>query len=260
MLILIFGVATANSSPEEETRDYVILLHGLGRTRMSMKRLESNLLRCGYEVINTSYPSTKLSIEQLANDHLDRIIRGQIKDPNQKVHFVTHSLGGIILRHYLNNHTINNLGRVVMLGPPNKGSEVADKLKGNYIYQKIYGPTGQELGTTSEDVPKFLGQVDFELGIIAGDRSFNPYFSYLIPGLDDGKVSVESAKVSGMKDFLVVHGSHTFIMQKKEVIDQTIYFLRNGRFYHRQDISLITEYGGQFHNSFGNKQADRKDR
>lgn len=257
VLMLIFGATISNSSPKEEVGDYVVLLHGLGRTKMSMKRLEYNLARCGYNVINIGYPSTKFSIEQLANEYLDKIIREQIKDPNRKVHLVTHSLGGILLRYYLTNHVIKNLGRIVMLSPPNKGSEIADIVKEKYLYKKILGPAVQELGTSPKRAPKSLGPIDFELGVIVGDRSLSPHFSRVIPGLDDGTVSVESARIDGMKDFLVVHSSHTFIMQKSEVIDQIIHFLCKGEFCHKKEVPLVVKYSSQPYNSFGRKQRKR---
>lgn len=212
-----------------EKQDYVILLHGMGRTRHSMKRMEKGLARHGYKVINMGYPSTSDSIEILVKK-LDEIIKAECKDRSRKINFVTHSLGGILVRYYLKKRRDINVGRVVMLSPPNSGSEIVDRLKDVRLYELVTGPAGQRLGTGTNDLPRTLGPVDFDLGVIAGDRSFNPFYSGLINGSDDGKVSVESAKVAGMKDFLVVHYSHTFIMQKKAIIQQVLHFLQHGRF------------------------------
>ena len=210
--------------------DYVVLIHGLGRTAFSMKRVEWALERENYRVINVSYPSTRFSIEDAARGWLGDILNERTPDRTVKINFVTHSLGGIVLRQYLLDHKIENLGRVVMLAPPNQGSELADKLKGNVLYKLFTGPSGQQLGTDALSLPKRLGPADFELGVIAGDRSLNPLFSAWIPGPDDGKVSVQSTHLEGMKDFLLVHHSHTWMAWRKGVADAIIQFLKTSRF------------------------------
>jgi triacylglycerol lipase len=125
---------------------------------------------------------------------------------------------------------VPHLGRVVMLSPPNNGSEVVNKLKNNFIFKWINGPAGVQLGTGPGSLPKTLGPPKYEVGIIAGDRTINPILSLLIPGKNDGKVSVENTKLKGMKDFLIVHKSHPFIMNDKEVLKQVTAFIQNGMF------------------------------
>ncbi len=225
--------AIAGAEPgglQSNAGDYVVLLHGLGRTPLSMQRLEWTLKRQKYRVINPGYPSTRISIQDAADHWLGEILREQITDPAVKIHFATHSLGGIVLRQYLSNHKIENLGRVVMLAPPNQGSELADRLKGNCFYKFFTGPCGQQLGTDVSSVPKRLGPASFGLGIIAGDYSLNPLFSTWIPGPDDGKVSVRSTRIEGMQDFLVVHHSHTWMAWSKEVALAVAQFLKTGQF------------------------------
>jgi triacylglycerol lipase len=212
--------------------DYVILLHGLGRTPLSMKRIEWTLQKQNYRVINIGYPSTRISIQDAADHWLGDALNNQAVDPTAKIHFVAHSLGGIVLRQYLSNHGIKNLGRVVMLAPPNQGSELADRLKDNFLYRLATGPAGQELGTGDSSLPRQLGPVDFELGVIAGDRSLNPLFSSWIPGPDDGKVSVQSARISGA-DFLLVHHSHTWMAWSPQVNSAIAGFLQSGCFVKR---------------------------
>lgn len=212
--------------------DYVILLHGLARTNRSMAKLKKMLSKHGYKVINVNYPSTKHPIEFLAEEFLGKVIEQCSKIPRVKIHFVTHSLGGIIVRYYLKHHQLSNLGRAVMLSPPNQGSEAVDYMKDTFMFKKINGPAGQQLGTDKDSIPLKLGAVDFELGVITGSKTFDPLFSMIIPGPDDGKVSVQRAKVAGMTDFLVLPYSHTFIMQKEEVIEQVIHFLEQGSFRH----------------------------
>ena len=235
--LLLFGGALgcAGGPPPEDAKEWVVLIHGLGRTDLSMIRLEAELTKRGYAVVNVSYPSTQFSIEYLAGEELAPAIERCCAGGGKKVHFVTHSMGGIVLRYYLAEHEVENLGRVVMLSPPNQGSEVADWVAENELLQRVLGPSAEQLGTGPESVPNQLGPVDFELGIIAGNRTLNPLFSRMIPGADDGKVSVERAKVEGMNDFLVVPHSHTYIMMSDEVIGQVAYFLANGEFRHEPE-------------------------
>jgi len=231
-LLPVGPLACGDSSVDDPTADRVVLLHGLGRTDLSMIRMESALEDRGYEVVNVSYPSTQYSIEHLATDELGPAVEACCSEPRGKVHFVTHSMGGIVLRYYLESQEVDSLGRVVMLSPPNQGSEVADWIAESPILETILGPWPEELGTGPEGVPGQLGPVNFELGIIAGNKTLNPLFSRLIPGADDGKVAVEATKVEGMTDFLVVPKSHTYIMMSDDVIAQVIHFLEHGRFRH----------------------------
>ena len=127
--------------------DYVVLLHGMHRTRISMKRLEWQLKAAGYEVINKTYPSRFRPIEYLANNHLKDLLDEHITDPDRKVHFVTHSLGGIVVRQFFADNNLPNLGRVVMLAPPNKGSELTDTFRKIPIYPYVMGPAAMQLGT-----------------------------------------------------------------------------------------------------------------
>lgn len=208
----------------------VVLIHGMSRSSASMTKLESALAAEGYVVLNCDYsthtqPIEKLSLAVVGGALADERLRGC-----SKVHFVTHSMGGILVRYYFANRKDERLGRVVMLGPPNKGSEVVDHLRGWWAFRKVIGPAGQQLGTDKDSVPNRLGPVSFELGVIAGDRSMNWMNSCMIKGRDDGKVSVESTKVAGMRDHLVVHTTHPFIMKNRRVIASVIEFLKSGQF------------------------------
>lgn len=214
----------------EKNSECIILIHGLARTSRSMNQAEKHLSAYGYKVINLNYPSRKKDIKTLASQHLRPVIKNCETKKYHKIHFLTHSMGGILLRYYLSKHVIDNLGRSVMLAPPNQGSEITDKLGHLYLFHLLNGPAGKQLGTDMNSIPMQLGKVAFETGIIAGDKSVNPLLSLLIPGKNDGKVALERAKINGMKDYLSVPYSHPFIMQRTQVIYQALYFIQNGFF------------------------------
>ncbi len=214
------------------SEEAVVLLHGLCRTTRSMVPMERALAAEGFRVWNVGYPSRTASIGQLAGTVVPEAL-GKCRDFGAtRIHLVTHSLGGILVRAYLSEHAIPDLGRVVMLGPPNQGSEVVDVLGRFWIFGKLNGPAGRELGTDRDSTPNRLGRVTFPLGIIAGDRSVNWINSLWIRGDDDGKVSVERTKIAGMTDHIVVHAAHPFLMRDARAIRQTIRFLRTGAFDH----------------------------
>lgn len=213
------------------SRPNVVLLHGLGRTSRSMNKMAEALTQAGYRVNNIGYPSRNHEFEPLLG-LVDKALEACCVDDGARINFVTHSLGGILLRAWAERRGVADIGRVVMLSPPNQGSELVDKLKDIFLFKWIAGPVGQQLGTDTGSVQSELGPVRFELGVITGSSSFNPFYSWLIPGEDDGKVAVERAKVDGMADFLVLPHSHSFIMNSDEVIRQTLFFFDHGRFHH----------------------------
>jgi triacylglycerol lipase len=224
------GLLLMNTVIPARASEAVVLLHGLARTPRSMARIERELTQAGYVVVNLPYPSRHAPIEDLSEGVFDRIRDSAPLRDCTRVHFVTHSMGGIVLRDMLSKHRVERLGRVVMLGPPNQGSELVDRLGSWRLFRWINGPAGQQLGTGPDSLPNRLGPVDFELGVIAGDRSINWINSGMIPGPDDGKVAVERTKVVGMKDHLVVHTTHPTMLRHRKVIAAATRFLRAGCF------------------------------
>ncbi len=217
------------TAPIAASADCVVLLHGLARTSGAMKNLVEPFESGGHQVVNVNYPSRKHTVEALAPLAVKALGIDNC-DATDSVHFVTHSMGGILLRYYLHHHDIPTLGRVVMLAPPNQGSQVVDHLKSVPGYKLINGPAGMQLGTDPQSIPMNLGAVDFELGVIAGTKTFNPLLSQLLPNPDDGKVSVVNTKVEGMSDFITLPVTHTFMMKSKAVIEQAVHFIQYGKF------------------------------
>jgi triacylglycerol lipase len=234
-MFFFFIIGSSNSlaaEPKNKT-EAVVLLHGLGRTAKSMVYMEERLTLEGYTVYNYDYESRKNEIGYLVED-LHEFLEACCLQDGIPLHFVTHSLGGILVRALMAEKRPDNLGRVVMLSPPNKGTEVADYIKDYSLFKDLLGPASMQLGTGPDSVPNRLGPADFELGIIAGDRTIDPISSWIIPGKDDGKVAIERTKLEGMADFVVMHVSHAFIMEEPAVVDEAIFFLQQGRFRHSE--------------------------
>jgi pimeloyl-ACP methyl ester carboxylesterase len=225
----IWLIASILLSISSHASECVILLHGLARTSASFSSLHDKLQQRHYHVINVDYPSTKYDIKRLANDTIPQAV--QQCGENKPIHFVTHSMGGILVRQYLTDHTIDDLGQTVMLGPPNKGSEIVDKLGHFPFFQWINGPAGVQLHTAQNSTPNTLPPANFTVGIIAGTRSINHLLSSMIPNPDDGKVSVNSTRLAGMTDHITMPVTHPFMMNNTTVIRQVLYFLRHSRFW-----------------------------
>ncbi|MFO0994413.1 MAG: alpha/beta hydrolase [Hyphomicrobiales bacterium] len=228
LALVLFCLAT----PAAFAQDCVILLHGLSRTENSFLVMQAALERAGYKVVNSTYASNDNAIEDVTG-HVDQSLSAC--GDAARINFVTHSLGGILLRLWLIAHRPDNLGRSVMLGPPNHGSEMVDTFRHMRLFEMLIGPAGQQLGSDAKSMPNRLGPADFEVGIIAGDRSSLP-LPGIFQGPNDGLVSVESTRLEGMTDHITLPVTHTFMMNNPLVIAQVLQFLQHGKFDH--DMTL----------------------
>ncbi len=227
---LMLGAAFPANTAEGET--CVILLHGLGRTPLSMLPLKFALDRAGYRTVNQGYPSLAQPIEELATAHVPAALAKCAAGPGTPVHFVAHSMGGILVRHYLQDNRLPEGSRMVMLGPPNHGSELIDEFA-DKAWFSVMGPAALQLGTDAGSLPANLAPVDLEIGVIAGTRTGLDTLlqqAAPLPGPNDGKVSVASARLDEMQDFLTVDESHTFMLADSQVFQQVVAFLADGRF------------------------------
>ncbi len=218
-------LVTASGSDE-----CVVLLHGLNRSWRAMRPMAKALHDAGFTTANVDYPSQFGSVEQIAPLAVEAGLAECRGAGATQIHFVTHSLGGILLRYQNEHMPIPDLGRVVMLGPPNQGSEIIDRTRDWPGFEMFAGDAGAQLGTSQESMPSQLGPVDFDLGIIAGTGTINIFSSALLPESNDGKVSVASTQIEGMNDFLIVGNSHRYITRSDVVFRNTTSFLRSGEF------------------------------
>lgn len=230
-LAISISACTRSAPPAAHAHECVVLLHGLARTALSMQRMQRMLERLGYHVANIDYPSREHEIEVLAPMAVgDGLAQCRQKPGISTVHFVTHSLGGILVRVYLEDHAVAGLGRVVMLAPPNRGSVAVDEMVRIPGFDWLNGPAGYQLGKGPASIPLRLGTPDFDFAVIAGNRSVDPITSAVLPDPDDGRVSVADTRLDGMRDFAVVPASHALIMQDRQVLLLVRNYLAHGSF------------------------------
>ncbi|MEO0795047.1 MAG: alpha/beta fold hydrolase [Verrucomicrobiota bacterium] len=227
-LFYILGALLAALSVSAEDRPTVVLIHGLAASGANMWHIEETLDAEGYRVLNVEYPSMSYSLEELA-PAIRAVVDEYVGDA-PKIHFVTHSMGGILLRMIQRDDPIEQIGRVVMLAPPNHGSYAVNVFEGIEPFESAIGPAGLALRDGDNAFLEHLGTPDFEFGVLAGSRGVDPIFSTMIPGPDDGVVSVESTKLEGMSDFKVIHVSHPMIVIDAEAMDNIVAFLQTGEF------------------------------
>lgn len=234
LVALLLAAPLASAEPPVSRQACVVLLHGLWRTELSMMALEWALEDAGYTVANVTYPSLLYPIQELAQMAVEAGVEECREQGFSQVHFVTHSLGGILVRQYLETGEIAGLRRVVMMGPPNQGSQLADFVHSLEMLRPLEPQAIAQLTTGEESVPLQLGPVDFELGVIAGNVNRRPPLPGIPDEASDGTVAVAETVVPGMVDFVELPASHTFMMWNPDVLAQVLYFLEHGHFDHRE--------------------------
>lgn len=214
----------------------VILLHGLFRTRSAMSTLSKSIGATGnYKTFCMGYPTTRGSVDSHARS-LDSVVRSL--ESMSEINFVAHSLGNLVVRHWLNNLNeekrslpkSQSFGRMVMLTPPNRQPEIATKLIRGALANFVAGPAAQQLATGWEGLETKLATPAFEFGVLAGGRGDDKGFNPLIAGDDDGVITVESTRLAGARDFRVLPVMHTFFMEDRRAQEITLRFLNEGHF------------------------------
>lgn len=210
---------------------WVILVHGVLRSSSSMEKIEKALRNKGYKTLNFDYDSRRETIKIVAK-RLHREITKIYERDIESVSFVTHSFGTIIVRYYCANHTIKKKGRFVMIAPPNKGSQWARILSRLSLYKWVLGVAGGKVQDVEQAIPKIMSPPPIEFGVIAGGTGMKMGINPLLPGDDDGTITVEETKLEGMKDFIQIRGQHSLLLLQQGVIDNVIHFLERGQFIH----------------------------
>jgi triacylglycerol lipase len=216
-----------STGPSKEDRPVVLILHGIWRTRLSMRRLEAALRRAGYEVINRTYPALRLPIPLIAEDV------ARLLEPyrDRAVSIVAHSMGGLVARAYLGRYRTDNVRRLVMIATPNQGAWLAAHLHAHRrlgpMYRLLFAANAAQL---LPEAVKGLPLPCCEFGVIAGGTGRDCGFARYLPGDNDGTVCVTETHLPGEADFVLVPHSHAFIMNGRATIDAVLRFLETGRF------------------------------
>ncbi|MCF7884981.1 MAG: alpha/beta hydrolase [Candidatus Marinimicrobia bacterium] len=231
-IIVVFIISLTTCSTRyiqaEQSNELVVLLHGIKDKPYMMWKLEKGLKNADYAVINLHYPSAKAGMDSILN-----LIHGRLEAPlkrYRKINFVTHSLGGIVMRAYLDKYSRPNFSRLVMIAPPNRGAIMAERFEDFFLYQWLYGEAGQKLGKDSSDYWQQFPEPIIPFGIIAGGLGNKNGFNPLIPGDDDGTVGVEETRIQGYEDFIVLPGLHTSLLWQDNTLEQVLLFLKEGHF------------------------------
>ncbi|NOX98960.1 MAG: hypothetical protein GXP30_04370 [Verrucomicrobia bacterium] len=249
-LIIIFLILSTSFHAQGEVKeypesgDYVILLHGIMSSKNALTPAAKYFRKQGLHAIVVPYPSRKISIETAAEQILLPAIHQYCTDPSKRIHFVGHSMGGIVIRYYLAKHLPPNLnlGRVVLIAAPNHGSELADIFSDNSLAEGIFGPALNDLKTSADSLPNRLGPADYNLGIIMGKAARIPWLSKQLPEDDDWVVSANGGKIKGMNDFILINGMHASLKRSPEVFYQTYHFLQSGRFNDKPPTKVIRKH------------------
>lgn len=203
----------------------IVLIHGIMRDSKGFSRFQKEFQNQGYTVVPFEYPSTRIKIEKSAK-FLQYML--QSLEGIDEVNFIVHSMGGLLVRAWSANHTDPRIKRMVMLGTPNTGADLANLFRRGPIFRLFLGPAGQQLVSDPESTISNLPKPPMEFAVIAGGRSDKKGYNILIPGDDDGIVSVESTRLPGAADFDIVPCIHTFLVSHPGIYERCLRFLKTG--------------------------------
>lgn len=235
------GIRMPSDQPDNP-RETVVLLHGVGLAPWAMRSLERRLLKEGYRVLNIGYPSRTVPLDELAGLWLPTRLSDDAIVSAPRMHFVTHSMGSLLVRHLMEHARPPNTGRVVMIAPPNQGSALADAGRPKWLVRWLVGVNLKALGKSDDafwhDLPQ---RVDYPVGVIAGTGAGNPLGRNL-PKPHDGTVTVADTRIEGSADSVELPWSHTGILFHRRTADEVVHFLRHGKFLH-QDAAPASPSG-----------------
>jgi len=204
----------------------VVLIHGILRSSKSFSTIAARLRESGWAAFPFDYPSSQIGIHEAA-DYLNSVV-SHLEDLDE-LDFVCHSMGGLVLRAWFGEHSDPRVKRAVMMGTPNRGAALADMLRKNLIFRAVFGPSGQQLVTDADGVIPKLATPPCEFALIAGARGTPEGWNPLIPGDDDGTVSVDAVRLDGCTDFTTVRALHSLLLKHPQAVEQALHFLEHGR-------------------------------
>jgi len=247
-VLVFFSLLTACNSipaipvaltPAISNKQCVVLVHGLWRSGWAMRSIANDLEDFAYQTVSISYPSTSMNIPEIAENYLPAAIAECKQGGAEQIHLVSHSMGGIVVRQYLQTNHLPLGGKVVMLSPPNQGSELSEKFGDAGWYQHIVGPAGVSLSKKESGIISTLKAVKEPVGIIAAYRDWSLWPSAWLPAPNDGTVSVESMALAEMDDFVLINSGHAMMRFNSVTHQQIRYFLATGEFYHSEKERLL---------------------
>lgn len=227
--MLIFLISCAHVPLQEGGEESVIVVHGFARRARSMNQIATAVHQAGYEVRNIDYDSINQNLNDIKEEVYIKFDQYISENPDKKIHFIGHSLGGLLVRAYLAENKLDNLGVVILMGTPNKGTKLVNQYEDKWYFSWL-GPVIPELGVGTSQFLDALQVPDYTVGVIAGSKPYSRWSAEYLEGDHDGLITVESAKLEGMHDFIEIEVNHSRMKRDPRVIEQVIYFLEHSQF------------------------------
>lgn len=223
------GAICEKEKLEPLSGEVTLLIHGILRHSRSLGKVQTALEKAGLQPEPFDYPSTKAPLDS-AVDYLASTLEN-LGPEVTRINIVVHSMGGLLVRTYLKQYGEKadpRIHRLVMMGTPNHGAQMATILRDLGAFKMIFGPAGQQLVDAEDGFISELPTPPFEFAVIAGSRGNSKGWNPLIPGDDDGTVTVESTRLPGAKDFRTFVTSHALMLFRRDVADAAVRFIQTG--------------------------------